>query len=1354
MKKLSNTWNEGTSQALRKSQDLTNPNFEIDERGFDTLVKEIVDHSKYVAFHDAESIISGHVSKNWEPLLESNEVVILAQLKHLPFKEIEDEFYKHFNLVRSSEDSRESVRHLFGAILQINRLSKKFLHWLDLLSKLDVNSPQRGIYTEWEMAFGHLVKIQLRNGEETAEAERKPDDDKKESDKKGKKLEKGIPILDAMLAAVRWENSGEKGANFPFKKIDDVQELFRALVNIVHFLRSKDANFTSLSRDHQTHEPHMGLIFSFVELFKKPQQKLNGFHHRHLDLYYRDLLGLLPAKAKGDSTFLKFKLEEALEAYVLRKGTPFIAGTDDDGDSILYKTTENLLLDHCHLQEVKGLQVGRDENAIDPEKSPVMTILSRNNALENSKEPWPIMNMMAGDLSQISPAEIGFAISSENFELNEGARNITLEFDGKLSFHSLNKSILDELSGDSGDPSIGEILAECNLQKGALVSLAGFFNKYFKSSINQGKVSVSTDFINLLLDSPSLASQNIGGPADAFPTDMKFSELIKKLEEELNASSTESLESSLKAMLSARTANIKDSGKDFFFRKFRRLFIEAFQIGYSSSECWVEIDPVSVELPESTSSSYKLRITLQLSSNDPALVPNSELGFEMPTVKFTLNDKAPQYPYDFLSKIHPYKISCQIRVQGVKDLVLYNQIGQINPDSPFNPFGPTPNNYSYLLIGNKEIFRKKIDTAGVNMEWMDLPSVRGGFTSHYASYDEEYNNSDFEADVSILSGGKWLPEKGDRQELKLFECEEHLKDSMRYDLDISSLDFNADFGWNPEDLAFDKKSSRGFLKLQLKSPKTSFGHDEYPSLLSKTVLESAKKSTGLVASITGRKTSIHLPNLPYTPKVGRLSMDYEVSFEIDFRSNTQSGKGAENKFYHVLPFEGSEIIQGNGEQAFLIPRFSNEGELYLGFNKMDTQVSLSLLFHLLEQEVEQDTGSEQQIRWSYLENNQWIFLKPHQIPTDSTFGLIHSGIVRLDLPKINTDGNTILSNNLIWIRASCAHGVNVLGKVISISNHGVEVDYFPNGNGKSGNHRIEPESITEPEQDIPELSSMVQPMESFGGTLDESDDHFKIRMSERLRHKGRSVVMYDYERMILEEFPTLNKVLCINAHEWQTDQPAPGRVLLVLVPKLINMDYDQTRPSCSVFILRSVSKFLASRCSRFVTIDVINPVYERVRVFASVVIVNGEPAGLSLKTLNKEVREFISPWIADASLEPSFHRVITREEMESFIQSRPYVQFVTRLSLVKTHQEERTEIVRPHRLVDTGLDKVQQVEPRPKNRVKSVEGKYPWSILTTASNHSFELLEMEATMQPDEAGLDELFIEEDFVIPLKKGSHE
>ena len=51
---------------------------------------------------------------------------------------------------------------------------------------------------------------------------------------------------------------------------------------------------------------------------------------------------------------------------------------------------------------------------------------------------------------------------------------------------------------------------------------------------------------------------------------------------------------------------------------------------------------------------------------------------------------------------------------------------------------------------------------------------------------------------------------------------------------------------------------------------------------------------------------------------------------------------------------------------------------------------------------------------------------------------------------------------------------------------------------------------------------------NFNGKMKEAGNKFYTRVSERLRHKGRTIALWDYERLVLQYFPGVYKVKCIN----------------------------------------------------------------------------------------------------------------------------------------------------------------------------------------------------------------------------------
>ncbi len=1323
-------WNEGTTQKQRTIQSLTNPSFRVDEREFEDLLNEVIEYSSYVSFHKPENIDSDQPRHTWKHFLEIDEVSVLSQLKLFNLKKIEDDFYSHYNLGWKAS-TRLARKHLHLALFVSIDLGRNLIRWHDLLSRIPSHQPHYLIFKEWEQALHQIPSFQISGiSQDKAEIE----DDRSANLKQ---------IIWHLLA---WERSAkERGKasleKFPFEPREELERYFRILQKTTLFLASKYPFFKKLSEQNHAHEPHNGLLFGFLELFKNAQEKINGFHTRHLDFYYKELLGLKPTNASPDETIILPRLEDSIKTFKLNQGVKFLGGTDHNGDEVLYESLDDLLIDQSTIKYIRGIHLHRRQIGVN---TVTESILSREYELTESEEPWPIMEIAVGNPKSIRLADIGFAITSPNLELRDGNRRITFTFNGLTEFYALNTNIIEKLKGqvkenqdiEKLDATLAEVIKAASLKLGSDLTIKTFFQVVFSPSIQQSEYSITGEFYDSVMNT-DLSSWLIGKSGDPFSGEMLLSELILELEEHTQRKHDETLLETMESMFKLGTAN---SGKEH--RKFRRLFLDAFEISYSSTEGWEYLKPVSVEM-DTNSFAYSFRIVIVLNQDRPAVLANSTLGFEDPVIRFLINKEAPTYPYDFLNRINPYQIDCDVEVADIKDLTVYNQIGQLNPDGPFFPFGPTPNNFSYLLIGNSEVFKKKIHRLKVNLDWMDLPILRGGFKAHYAEYNETFHNDEFKMEVSLLSSGEWKPESDKRQEINIFGNEEFLKNDLSYELDTRKLESNEKFDWNPEELVFDKLTRRGFIKLQLSAPTYSFGHSIYPNLLSQMVMKNASKLSGLKSLISGKGIQMPMPNLPYTPKLAHISLDYSLKFKIDFRSK-KGGSQSVNKFYHLEPFGGQSRVYGTGRSANLVPSFTDEGSLLLAIDQSDTPCVVTLFFHLMEREAGSDTLKEDAVEWSVLVDNSWKRLTNDQVSLDTTNGLIQSGIVRLDIPYIRRFENTLLESKLLWIKASLKRGINILGNVISIQNHAVRVRRIMNGNVNNDRPFIPARTIESAYDDLPQLREVSQPMASYNGRPNELENDFKIRVSERLRHRNRMVNQYDYERIILEAFPSVNKVLCLNAFRLDSSTSVgysinkPGNVLLVMVPLIsVQSGINPQAPKNGINTLRKVRQLLQSRSSAFASFQVINPAYEPVRVFAKVKLKSGSD-GTHIKKLNQELKELIAPWIGDPSQEPMFQKKLALEEVQSFIQSRPYIDFVTKISMVKVHETKEDQDNGPYRLDDTGISKTRDNE---------IKGRYPWSILTTASRHSLEFLNGEDILEADEAGLDELYLNEDFVIP-------
>jgi hypothetical protein len=193
--------------------------------------------------------------------------------------------------------------------------------------------------------------------------------------------------------------------------------------------------------------------------------------------------------------------------------------------------------------------------------------------------------------------------------------------------------------------------------------------------------------------------------------------------------------------------------------------------------------------------------------------------------------------------------------------------------------------------------------------------------------------------------------------------------------------------------------------------------------------------------------------------------------------------------------------------------------LFIGLENAEALQSVSLLIQVLE-------GSEnplvtsflenESVQWSVLCNNGWKNLKG-SIISDNTDNFLSSGIIKISLPREASKDNTLMPENLIWLKVEMNKTYDAVCKVLNIHTQAVVATFENNENDVSHLETGLPsETIKKLITRVPQIRSVSQPYNSFGGTPEESDEHFYRRISERLRHKKRAITLWDYEHLILQ----------------------------------------------------------------------------------------------------------------------------------------------------------------------------------------------------------------------------------------------
>ena len=427
----------------------------------------------------------------------------------------------------------------------------------------------------------------------------------------------------------------------------------------------------------------------------------------------------------------------------------------------------------------------------------------------------------------------------------------------------------------------------------------------------------------------------------------------------------------------------------------------------------------------------------------------------------------------------------------------------------------------------------------------------------------------------------------------------------------------------------------------------------------KTLVNKINTTIGNIASFAAI-----IPNEPWTPVISGMSVDYSAdAWYTDIQ------------MIHVYPFNGTfknEELQGRPP---LFPVFCDEGTLFVGLKDLVPGSNLNVLFKLAEATSDSESEKES-VQWHYLANNIWKPLRPgFEVIEDGTRNLTTTGILELAIPENISRDNTVMPKGLHWIKASIAKNSRAVSETIGIHTQAIRATFADEASNDQLrlDKPLPADSLSKLEISDTSVKSISQLYETFGGTVPEIEQQFYVRVSERLRHKGRAIQAFDYERLILEVFPQLFKVKCINhsfalnASQYINDFPyAPGYVIAAVIPDLNKLSAGNSfEPKVPVSLIEEIDNYIRKRTSPFVRFRTMNPRYEKVNFCIRVQLVKGKDENYYSEKLRKDIAEFLAPWAVGVYDKLTFGQCVYRSDIVGFLEKTDYVDFITDLRMGK-----------------------------------------------------------------------------------------
>lgn len=733
-----------------------------------------------------------------------------------------------------------------------------------------------------------------------------------------------------------------------------------------------------------------------------------------------------------------------------------------------------------------------------------------------------------------------------------------------------------------------------------------------------------------------------------------------------------------------------------------------------------------------------LQLTITLPAEADAIVPpradDALPGCPWPVLKLMLRQLAEGDPaasnYARLRGLDIVRVHLRVAVgslavtgaTGLAPLSVETDDGIQNGKKPFQPFGHAPATGARLFVGHPDLYSKRLTKLKFWLSWMGGPT---NLTGWYAGYPLPPNFA-FTADVSLVDDG--FSTTAARKSAPLFA---DTSTTTTQSIDVTVTDkrqrpFPADAFGAP--LPGSVREWDRVVRWTLNSP--DFQHTAYPAA---ATAKAVKLAVDIAKNTVGNADTYTI-NPPYTPKLSSLSLDFEAVHEIvaaTYRRGPET-----DQLFHLHPFGAAEVtapvVANDGIP--LLPSYDHEGELLIGLADAVPPQSLSMLFQLADGSGDPDL-ERRPITWSYLDGDRWVPFTGEQIAADTTRGLINSGIIDFRLQPVRPA--TAMPAGLYWLRATIAQNAASVCDAVDLHTNAALAVFVDAGNDPS--HYATPlpaASITEPVGRLPDLGPVSQPYTSFGGRAADAPAAFYMRVSERLRHKGRAVTAWDYERLVMDRFPDVYKAKCLPARLADAptgeDDDRLGVVRLVVIPDIRHRrPFDPFQPKLSADVIADIEEFLAGKVPPTARLRVVNPDYVEVQIRVGVRFRDAGNDAFYTARLIEDLNRYLSPWAYDEGADIIIGRRIYANGIVAFIDERPYVDFVAGIKLFSRNANGDFILARRTDRPGEGY---------------FVEAPSPSAILVAAQEHVIDIIPDEIFEEQVFTGIGYMRIELDFIV--------
>ncbi len=947
-----------------------------------------------------------------------------------------------------------------------------------------------------------------------------------------------------------------------------VDDLFNTFYGILSELVNDAEKYMEYAMEkYPMHHPHMALFLTFLQLFSIAQEQMNGITGRMLDFYYRDVLHLEEKPSIPDRVHVIFELAKDIVQYDIAKATSLNGGKDSAGKDQVYTTNTDLVVNQAKVKELKTIFIQKGEVGDAATRSMVPSVNAvyarpiaksadgfgekitdpggkwytfgqgtpGTESKLDTKNPCTFIDQVKQLANRKDQAQVGFAIASPQLLLQGGKRIIRLHIDnltdlaGSLTVDSAKpvSPFQFYLTGEKGWLDAGKLMTKAqydDLKEGLAIGLinpfvqldeaahyidreGGFIFIYlpiasgavskFDAAVHTGyAIQTNQPVLRIMLQQGFTVSEDIYQK-------IKFGiiGLTVQVGSILRDDAPEGSGSALwKKIMDA-------TGSDDFEKL---LFLDGLRTMVLQNDDGL----LAADKPFDPFTAYPFPgKSLYAGSEEVFNKPLGEIGGGLAINILKTSDQGEAFESWF--QLDSASVSAGANDMNQYGAALLRGRSWVTLSPKFSKNGAftqssLKNNILYQLSKEKgsvvPVLHPRLPLSDTIKEWsrqtdkgfIRLTNLRQVNSS--ATMGTSQASQDMAASMQIKEV------------------------SVNYRSQLVALEASTD--------QFFHIYPFGAVETYINTPEELKGAGGKTGVTLKRKIRINKQDAFAAADKARDYLLVQAYNklLPgFTYKSGYEDYKKEAApKQIEGGSQTIAVRQGVFDYENIVAYgSGLRSLQpGNNQYSATL---QEQGMLFIGIEKLEPLQSVSLLFQFADGSAEDEDQDPPEIRWSYLTNNEWRPLNGENLVSDSTYGFQTTGIIKIDVPEDATTNNTIITSGLIWFMASVEKDSNRIPMLIDVLTQAVEATFTDNDNDPTHFDQSLPAgSISKLSVKVAEVSKVTQPFASFDGKHKETGKEYYMRVSERLRHKGRAINAWDYEHLVLDRFPSIYKVKAIN----------------------------------------------------------------------------------------------------------------------------------------------------------------------------------------------------------------------------------